>query len=100
MPSSHLASIIKLNEQKVNYWIDNGAQPTDTVRNLFKREGIYFKRNLKKKGLDETSIEEKIKIFEEGKKIKIVNDKAKKLKRREIKSKKRKEAKTKTENKE
>jgi len=50
--------------------------------------------------LDETSIEEKIKIFDEGKKVKIVNDKAKKLKRREIKSKKRKEAKTKTENKE
>ncbi len=27
---------IKLNSERVNYWIERGAQPTDTVRNMLK----------------------------------------------------------------
>lgn len=27
---------IKLNSERVNYWIERGAQPTDTVRNILK----------------------------------------------------------------
>jgi small subunit ribosomal protein S16 len=28
---------IKLNAERVNYWIEKGAQPTDTVRRLIKQ---------------------------------------------------------------
>jgi small subunit ribosomal protein S16 len=30
-------SEIKIDEEKVQYWIDRGAQPTDTVRSLLKK---------------------------------------------------------------
>ena len=28
---------VKLNTERANYWIERGAQPTDTVRNIIKR---------------------------------------------------------------
>ena len=34
---------ITLDAEKVNKWIQNGAQPTDTVRALFSAEGIMTK---------------------------------------------------------
>jgi small subunit ribosomal protein S16 len=34
-PCSNPANI-KLNSERVNYWIERGAQPTDTVRNILK----------------------------------------------------------------
>lgn len=33
-------SEIKIDAQKVEEWIKKGAQPTDTVKSLFKRAGI------------------------------------------------------------
>lgn len=33
----------KLNEEKIRAWLDKGAQPTDTVRQLLKRAGILDK---------------------------------------------------------
>jgi small subunit ribosomal protein S16 len=34
-PCSNPANI-KLNSERVSYWIERGAQPTDTVRNILK----------------------------------------------------------------
>ena len=33
-------SAVKIDADKVNKWIANGAQPTDTVKALLKKEGI------------------------------------------------------------
>lgn len=33
-------SVVKLDPEKAKKWIENGAQPTDTVRELFKKHGI------------------------------------------------------------
>lgn len=33
-------STIKIDAQKVSSWMKDGAQPTDTVKSLFKRAGI------------------------------------------------------------
>ncbi|MCR5149807.1 MAG: 30S ribosomal protein S16 [Clostridiales bacterium] len=33
-------SAVKIDAEKVNKWIANGAQPTDTVKALLKKEGI------------------------------------------------------------
>ncbi len=44
---------IKLNEELVMKWLRNGAQPTETVRNLLKKEGIiekFHNERLKKNG--------------------------------------------------
>ena len=33
-------SVVKIDEEKAKQWIQNGAQPTDTVRSLFKKNGV------------------------------------------------------------
>ena len=33
-------STIVLNEERIRYWLDKGAQPTDQVRKLLKIQGI------------------------------------------------------------
>ena len=30
--------VVKLDHERVNYWLERGAQPTDTVRSLIKRK--------------------------------------------------------------
>ena len=32
--------IIKINKERVSYWLEKGAQPTETVKNLLRKEKI------------------------------------------------------------
>ena len=32
---------VTLKDERVNYWLEQGATPTDTVRSIFKKRGIY-----------------------------------------------------------
>ncbi|CAK8054194.1 30S ribosomal protein S16 [Eupransor demetentiae] len=41
---------VKLDEDKILAWLGNGAQPSDTVRNLLSRAGIMAKYNDSKSG--------------------------------------------------
>ena len=42
---------ITVDEEKVSKWINNGAQPTDTVKNLLTKVGVWAKiKNIKKEG--------------------------------------------------
>ena len=34
---------VKIDEEKALYWLNNGAQPTDTVRSLLSKNGIMAK---------------------------------------------------------
>ena len=36
---------LNLKADRVNYWMDNGAQPTDTVRSLIRKAGILKTRH-------------------------------------------------------
>jgi len=36
-------AVFKLNAEKIQAWLDKGAQPTDTVRQLLKKAGILNK---------------------------------------------------------
>ena len=38
-PTKH-PQIIELKEDRVKYWLGVGAQPSDTVRSLFRRQGL------------------------------------------------------------
>ena len=40
---------LKIDEEKALRWLQNGAQPTDTVKSLFTRVGIIEKYNALKK---------------------------------------------------
>ena len=41
---------INLNEEKAMKWLNNGAIPTDTVKNLFSKAGIMEKFHNEKQG--------------------------------------------------
>ncbi|MBW2434032.1 MAG: 30S ribosomal protein S16 [Deltaproteobacteria bacterium] len=34
---------VKLNSDRIKYWIDKGAIPSHTVKSIFKKEGIFAK---------------------------------------------------------
>ena len=55
---------VKVDEERMNYWLDQGAIPTDTVRSLLRRLGLIYRRNMKKRGYDEARIEEEMKKWE------------------------------------
>ncbi len=35
--------VVEINEEKILNWLKNGAQPTDTVRNILSRTGVMSK---------------------------------------------------------
>jgi len=41
---------IKIDEEAAQKWLNNGAQPTDTVKNLFSKAGIMEKYHNSKQG--------------------------------------------------
>ncbi len=41
---------VKINEEAAFKWLQNGAKPSDTVRNLFSNQGIMEKFHLSKQG--------------------------------------------------
>ena len=61
-PNTNPATV-DLNFERALYWVENGAQPTDTVRNILSREGVYLMKHLKggvKKGaFDEAATQKK-----------------------------------------
>ena len=36
---------LQLNTERANYWLDNGAQPSDTVRSLLRKAGVLKARH-------------------------------------------------------
>ena len=41
--STQEPAVINVNEEKVLEWMSKGAQPTDTVRSLLKKQGVMAK---------------------------------------------------------
>jgi small subunit ribosomal protein S16 len=41
---------LNLSNERVNYWLDNGALPTDTVRSLLRRAGVLKARHEQRLG--------------------------------------------------
>lgn len=46
---------VTFKEERVRHWIDNGAIPTDTVRNLLRREGFFAKNSSQAAGSQKIS---------------------------------------------
>ena len=60
-PNTNPATV-DLNFDRALYWVEVGAQPTDTVRNILSREGVYLMKHLKggvKKGAFEEAAAQK-----------------------------------------
>lgn len=68
---------IKLNFDRALYWLQTGAQPTDTVRAILSFEGVLYKNHLlkgvKKGALSEEQAEAKFQTWLKEKQEKIAN---------------------------
>jgi small subunit ribosomal protein S16 len=43
---------LQVNEERANYWLNQGAQPTDTVRSLLRRAGVLRRRHEQRLGIE------------------------------------------------
>lgn len=68
---------VKIFEDKAAYWLDKGAQMSDTVATLFKQVGFMKKYEMMKKGEDVSGITLKEQITERPKKRKKQKQEAK-----------------------
>ena len=48
---------VRLDEERVIYWLDQGAQPSNTVRSILRKRGVLLRRTLRLRGEDEADIE-------------------------------------------
>ncbi len=51
---------VDVKEERILYWLSNGAQPTNTVKSLLREKGIILKNDLIKRGLDNEKIESEL----------------------------------------
>ena len=45
--------LLTVKEERVFHWLRKGAQPTDTVRSLLQRNGLWLRWTLTRRGVDE-----------------------------------------------
>ncbi len=43
---------LNVDEERANYWLNQGAQPTDTVRSLLRRAGVLKRRHEQRIGIE------------------------------------------------
>ena len=69
-PNTNPATV-DLDFDRALYWVETGAQPTDTVRNILKGEGVYMMKHLrggvKKGAFDEATAQKKFDAWKENK---------------------------------
>ena len=81
-PNTNPATV-DLNFERALYWLQVGAQPTDTTRNILSREGVCLKKHLlegvKKGAFDEAAAEEKFQAWLKNKQasLQAIKDKDK-----------------------
>ena len=56
---------LKLDEDRAIHWLKKGAQPSDTVRSIFKKRGLMYKMHLIRWGKSEEEIEEALEEWHE-----------------------------------
>lgn len=81
---------VDVKENRVLYWLKNGAQPTYTVKNLLSRKGILLKLHLAKKGADEQKIDQEFSNWSASQENKIQRESEKRLRRKEKRKKSKK----------
>ena len=69
-PNTNPATV-EINFERALWWVNNGAIPTDTARNILSREGIYLMKHLqggvKKGAFDEATAQAKFEAWKNAK---------------------------------
>jgi small subunit ribosomal protein S16 len=84
--------LIQTNEDRLMYWLKTGARPTDTLRSLLQRNGMWLKWSLLKRGSDEATIASTMEKWQMVQAEKRQRDEARKARRLAAKRKARKSA--------
>ncbi|MCQ2285412.1 MAG: 30S ribosomal protein S16 [Bacteroidales bacterium] len=97
-PLTNPASV-SINFERALYWVETGAAPTDTVRSILKREGVYLMKHLKggvaKGAITENDMVRKFDAWKKEKEAKLNNLKRELAEKERGENKKRLEAETK-----
>jgi len=85
---------IVIDRKKALKWLNSGAIPSDTVRSLFRRQGVLLEWNLIKAGADDAKIADELNKWQltQVERAKRVEAKAAQLKREKAEAKKEAEA--------
>jgi small subunit ribosomal protein S16 len=98
-PLTH-PSEVKINFDRALYWVETGATPSDTVRSILKREGVYLMKHLRggiaKEAITQLDAERKFEVWKQEKESKLSNQRRELLEKERNLNKKRLEAETKT----
>jgi small subunit ribosomal protein S16 len=85
--------VVEIKEDRIFYWLEKGAQPSDTVRSLLKRKGLLYRLHLRHKGLAEEQIMQELEKWMELQELRRKRREAQKIKKKAQKKKKRGEEK-------
>jgi small subunit ribosomal protein S16 len=58
--------IVEIKEERIYYWLANGAQVTNTVRSLLRSKGIWMRLDLKARGLTDEQIATEMQSWQEN----------------------------------
>lgn len=84
--------LIETKEDRLMYWLKVGAQPSDTLRSLLQRSGMWLKWTLLKKGADEATIAREMEKWQMLQAEKLRRDEERKARRAAARRRARKSA--------
>ncbi|GMU86151.1 MAG: hypothetical protein AMXMBFR48_13930 [Ignavibacteriales bacterium] len=73
---------LDISEEAAIKWLQNGAQPTDTVKSLLSQKGIMLKYDLLKRGLTAEAVETEVANWQKLKEAAAANKTVKKAKKK------------------
>jgi small subunit ribosomal protein S16 len=74
--------LVSTKDERVLYWLKNGALPTDTVRSLFQRTGLWVKWTMTKQGAEPAKIAAEMEKFQMAAAEKRRHDQERKARRK------------------
>jgi small subunit ribosomal protein S16 len=89
---------VEIKEDRVLYWLDKGAQPSDTVKSLLRQKGITLKRELSRRGLSTEQIDSEMENWSKMREAKSKTSRTKKKSKKSAASEQQSEEVSKDEN--
>ena len=79
---------INVKEDRLFLWLKRGAQPTDTMRNLLQKKGLWLRWSLMKKGVDEAGIAAQMEKWQSVQAEKVQREAERRARRKKARKKK------------
>ena len=74
----------KMDEERVLHWLGEGAIPSETVKGLFRKEGLNYKWHLMKQGLKGLQLDKLLEEWAKREENRVEAKKDKKIKKKEL----------------